>query len=337
MRRWPSLRSAVRCGAVLGLAGALTGCGSSGGQGTSSAGGPSRPATATSRSAAVAPARASKTTAAPPVPPPPAPPYPVVLAAAARPVGPHFTPVVSWQGQTAVWMARLPTGVTLLYLNQGLVTLALHSGTIDAGANGWRHGPAVVDGERRHLVAAFNGGFKFETESGGFMSYGRTALALRRGLGSIVTYADGTTNIGAWEEGVPSRRSQVVAVRQNLSLLIDHGRTAGTVECVPCWGATLGGGPDVARSALGVTGDGQLAWAGGEGVSVAALAEGLLAAKAVRAVELDINPQWVAAYLYRHRGSGRPLEPIPVVPTQNGIAGAFLEPYARDFFTVLAR
>jgi hypothetical protein len=335
MRGRPSVRSSVRRGALVALAGMLAGCGSSAGNGTSSAGGPSRPVRTASRPVASAPATTTKTTAAPSVPPLPS--YPVVLAAAARHVGPHFTPVVSWQGQTVVWMARLPSGVALLYLNQGLVTLALHSGTIDAGASGWRHGPVVVDGERRRLVAAFNGGFKFETESGGFLSYGRTAVSLRRGLGSIVTYADGSTNIGAWEEGVPSHRSPVVSVRQNLSLLIDHGHTTGTVECVSCWGATLGGGPDVARSALGITSDRQLVWAGGEGASVTTLAEGLLAAKAVRAVELDINPQWVAAYLYRHRGSRRPLEPIPVVPAQNGIPGAFLEPYSRDFFTVLAR
>jgi hypothetical protein len=260
-----------------------------------------------------------------------------VLGAALRRVGSQFTPVVSLQGQTAVWMARLPSGVTLLYFNRGLVTLALHSGTVDAGSSGWHYGPSVLDGERRHLIAAFNGGFKLETESGGFESYGKTASPLRRGLGSIVTYADGTTNIGAWEEGVPSRAARVVSVRQNLSLLIDHGAAAGTIECVSCWGATLGGGPDVARSALGITADGQLVWAGAEALSVAALTEGLLKAKVVRAVELDINPQWVAGYLYRHRGTRRPLEPIPVVPAQNGIPGAFLEPYSRDFFTVLAR
>jgi hypothetical protein len=261
----------------------------------------------------------------------------VVLGAALHRVGSQFTPVVSVQGQTAVWMARLGTGVTLLYFNHGLVALALHSGTIDAGSSGWHYGPSVIDGERRSLVAAFNGAFKLETGSGGFESYGRTASPLQRGLGSIVTYADGTTNIGAWGEGVPSHASRVVSVRQNLSLLIDHGVAAGTVECVSCWGATLGGGPDVARSALGITADGQLVWAGGEGLSVASVTEGLLKAKVVRAVELDINPQWVAGYLYRHRGPGRSLEAIPVVPAQTGVPGAFLEPYSRDFFTVLAR
>ena len=260
-----------------------------------------------------------------------------MLSEALRRIGSQFRPVVSLQGQTAAWMARLPSGVTVLYFDRGLVTLALHSGTIDAGSSGWHYGPAVLDGERTRLIAAFNGGFKLETGSGGFESYGRIASSLRRGLGSIVTYADGSTNIGAWGEGVPSHASRVVSVRQNLSLLIDHGAAAGPVECVPCWGATLGGGPDVARSALGITADGQLVWAGGESLSVSTLTEGLIKAKVVRAVELDINPQWVAAYLYRHRGPGRSLEPLPVVPAQNGVAGAFLEPYSRDFFTVLAR
>jgi hypothetical protein len=235
-----------------------------------------------------------------------------------------------------VWKARL-RATTLLYFDQGLVTLALHSGTVDAGASGWHHGPAITDGERARLLAAFNGGFKLDTGSGGFLSYGKTAVALRRGLGSIVTYADGTTDIGAWQEGVPSAASPITSVRQNLSLLIDHGHATSTLGCVSCWGATLGGGPEVARSALGVSATGELVWAGGEQLSVAALAEALLAAKAVRAVELDINPQWVAGYLYEHRGAGRPPAAIPVVPAQTGIPGTFLEPYSRDFFAVLAR
>jgi hypothetical protein len=336
MRGYAFVRSASWYGAAAALVTALAGCGGSGAMGGTSAPTRAAPATGTgtvaNRPAGSGPTTTTTTTA---VPPPPS--YPVVLPAADRTVGSRFTPVVSSRGQTAVWMARLTTGVTLLYFDRGLVTLALHAGTIDPGGSGWHYGPSVVDGERRHLVAAFNGGFKFSTEAGGFESFGRTATPLRQGLGSIVTYADGTTNIGAWGEGVPGHSSQVVSVRQNLSLLIDHGRGAGTVECGSCWGATLGGGPEVARSALGITADGQLVWAGGESLSVSTLVEGLLKAKVARAVELDINPQWVAGYLYRHRGSGRPLQPISVVPGQNGIAGAFLEPYSRDYFTVLAR
>ena len=57
----------------------------------------------------------------------------------------------------------------------------------------------------------------------------------------------------------------------------------------------------------------------------------------VRAVELDINPEWVAGYLYGHRGGVGPPAPIPVVPGQNGIPGQFLAAWSRDFFALQAR
>jgi hypothetical protein len=56
-----------------------------------------------------------------------------------------------------------------------------------------------------------------------------------------------------------------------------------------------------------------------------------------RPVELDINPEWVAGYLYGHGGGVGALAPVPVVPGQNGVAGFFLAPYCRDFFTIEAR
>ena len=57
----------------------------------------------------------------------------------------------------------------------------------------------------------------------------------------------------------------------------------------------------------------------------------------VRAVELDINPEWVAGYLYGHRGGNRILAPVPVTPGQPGVRGQFLAAYSRDFFTVVVR
>jgi hypothetical protein len=57
------------------------------------------------------------------------------------------------------------------------------------------------------------------------------------------------------------------------------------------------------------------------------------AARVVRAAELDINPEWVAGYLYGHRHGRGPLAPVPVVSGQAGIPGTFLTPWSRDFFT----
>jgi len=263
-----------------------------------------------------------------------APPQLVDGSAGATPTG--FVPAVRWDGQTAAWIARSSSGVALLSFDQRLVSLALHSGTVDAGASGWRWGPAVIGSERARLVAAFNGGFKLSTGAGGFMSGGRVGAPLHAGLGSIVTYADGYTDIGSWRRDLPAAGRPVSSVRQNLPLLIDRGVAAPTQDCLACWGATLGDVTDPARSALGITADGHLIWAGGEHLTVAALANALLDSRVVRAVELDINPEWVAGYLYHHRDP-LPPAPVAVVPGQPGTPGAFLTPYSRDFFAVLTR
>jgi hypothetical protein len=166
---------------------------------------------------------------------------------------------------------------------------------------------------------------------------GRVAVPLRVGRGSIVTYTDGTTAIGAWRQGVPAAGRQVYSVLQNLSLLVDHGLvTSSAASCIQgCWGATVGNADVVARSSLGVTQAGELVWAAGERLTPSTLAHALVTAGVQRAVELDINPDWVAGYLYQHGGSG----PVgaPVVPEQLGIKGRFLAPFTRDFFAVVAR
>ncbi len=126
------------------------------------------------------------------------------------------------------------------------------------------------------------------------------------------------------------------SVLQNQQLLIDRGQAAANVDSciVACWGETIGSATTVARSGIGVTAGGQLVWAAGEQLTPGQLARALLAAGAVRAVELDINPFWVAGYLYVHRSSGP--APVPVVPGQHGIAGELLEPDARDFLAIVA-
>jgi hypothetical protein len=68
-------------------------------------------------------------------------------------------------------------------------------------------------------------------------------------------------------------------------------------------------------------------------LSPADLARGMVGAGVQRAVELDINPAWVAGYLYVHHAGGPTA--VPVLPGQNGIAGQLLAPDSRDFFTVI--
>jgi hypothetical protein len=251
-------------------------------------------------------------------------------------VGAGWTPVATVGGRPAAWVSR-HAGATLMRFDQRLVRLALHAGSAEPGGAGWSHPDRILPREAHRVIAGFNGGFKLSYGSVGFYADGRSPVALSSGLGSIVTYRDGTTQIGAWHEGVPASGRPIASVRQNLHLLVDHGLAAATAEsCVmECWGRTLGGGTVVPRSGLGIDGEGRLVWAAGMELSPADIAHALIAGGAQRAVELDINPFWVAGYLYVHHPSG-PV-PVPVVPGQHGIAGELLEPYSRDFFTVSAR
>ncbi len=245
--------------------------------------------------------------------------------------------VISTIGNTpALWIEQR-SGVTLVRISQTLAHLALHAGSTDPGGSGWRYGDQVAGRELSHLILGFNGGFKFSTGAGGFFSFGRTAVPLAAGRASIVTYRGGRTDIGLWRQGVPARGMPVASVRQNLSLLVDGGQvTASARSCgSACWGATIGGASVVARSGLGIQRNGRLIWAAGADLSVSQLADAMAGVGVRRGMELDINPDWVAGYLYvHHRQAG--LDPVPVVPGQFGIYGHLLAPYSRDFFAVLA-
>jgi hypothetical protein len=272
---------------------------------------------------------------------PAAPPAPV------KPPVPHLLVTVpgasrSWRvaarvdGQPAAWVAQR-SGVAVMRFEQPLVHLDLHPGLNDGGGTGWAYGSSVNRREIHLLVAAFNGGFKLTYANVGFLLGSHVAVPVKPGLASIVTYTDGTTDIGAWDGGVPDRTKRVFSVLQNQHLLIDQGQPVASVSScgMACWGETLGGGTSVARSGLGITSGGRLVWAAGEQLTPSGLADVLVAAGAVRAVELDINPFWVAGYLYPHHPSGP--SPVPVLPDQHGIAGELLEPNARDFLVVVAR
>jgi len=246
-----------------------------------------------------------------------------------------WTPVAQVYGNAVAWLAQ-QGAVTLMRFDQRYVHLTLHAGSSDGGTVGWTYGDQITPREIHHVVAGFNGGFRLNYVDVGFESGGHVAVALKPGLASIVTYTDGTTNIGAWRDGVPTVRKTVYSVLQNQRLLVDRGQAAANVStcALACWGATIQNLVVVARSGLGITAGGQLVWAAGEQLSPASLASALVQAGAVRAVELDINPDWVDGYLYTHHPMGPVAE--PVIPGQLGIAGQLLAPDSRDFFAVVA-
>lgn len=266
-------------------------------------------------------------------------PKPVSLTPVVRtpgPLTPSWHVVAKVRGQPAAWVSA-HGGVAFLRLDQNLTRLDLHAGAGEPVGEAWHWGDQIEPREAHRVLAAFNSGFRLNYGSVGYLSYGRTAVPLSGGLGSIVTYRDGFTQIGAWGMGVPQAHRAIASVRQNLHLLVDHGVPAASAEgCdIECWGRTLGGGTAVPRSAVGIDSQSRIVYAGGASLTPAALARELASVGVQRAVQLDINPEWVAAYLYRHHPGGP--EAIPVVPGQHGIPGQLLAPYNRDFFVVISR
>lgn len=264
-----------------------------------------------------------------------APPPPPLQVRAPQAVGSAWTVSSRVHGRPAAWLSRR-SGVTLMRFDQSLVHLTLHAGITDGGESGWTYGDRITPREIHHVIAGFNGGFKLTYTHVGFLSGRHEAVPLSAGLASIVTYTDGTSDIGAWRAGVPSAHKSVYSVLQNQHLLVDRGVAAASVHgCIlACWGGTVGSVAVVPRSGLGVTAGGQLVWAAGERLTPDSLAQALIAAGAVRAIELDINYDWVAGYLYVHRPGGPTA--VPVVPGQHGIAGELLAPDSRDFLAVVA-
>jgi hypothetical protein len=149
---------------------------------------------------------------------------------------------------------------TAVWIDTKLLRLELVPGSTEPGG-AWAHPPYVTDAELPHLVAAFNGGFRFQDARGGIYLEGRVGVPLVAGAASFVIYKDGRVNIGTWGSDV-SMSPQVESVLQNVVLLVDHGRIApsATYTDIAVWGYTLGNAYVVPRSGIGITANGALVY-----------------------------------------------------------------------------
>jgi hypothetical protein len=209
--------------------------------------------------------------------------------------------------------------------------LALYPGLSEPPSAPLRGPAQVPSGQRWRLLATFNGGFKSATDAGGMVVNGTIESPLRTGMGTLVEYRDGTVAILDWL-GRTSPRKLVLA-RQNLPPLVWGGRPSVRVFDPSLWGVTLGGFA-VWRTGVGITKRGDLVYAAGDSLTPAALASIFVRLGAVRAVELDINPEWPSFIAYGRRG-GR--NPVKVVPNPQQSSWRYLTPDHRDFFAVYAR
>lgn len=320
----------VRLGAaslVVGMIAVLAGC-------SSSPTGSSAPPSGRSSTSTVPPTTTTTTT----VPPTTTTTTPPTTTTTVEPPQPGWAPVSTVGGKIAIDQQSVtgPAGgqVTVFRFRAGRVVFRLHDGSSDppGGSAIPGAGSTIAADETPLVLAAFNGGFNSSTGVGGFEVSSQVLVPLVAGMASFVIDAAGNARVGVWGSDVPVAGEQVVSVRQNLPPLVSGGQPSGNIGDVSAWGATLGGGTTVARSALGEDAQGNILYAGGMSLQPSDLAAALVNSGAVTAMELDINPEWVQ--LDFAAAPGGPLN--AGVPGQNRPADQYQEGWSRDFVTVLA-
>ncbi len=281
----------------------------------------------------------SSTTSHPPPTPPPTT-TPTTTTTTTAPEVPGWTTVS--RSPTAIAVDERTFGeadgsqVTVARFWAGQTKFELHVGTEDPPTNGAalpaQAGSTISSAEAPLLLAAFNGGFQTSTGSGGVVVDGQTLVPLQNGVTSFVIDGNGSGHVGIWGQDLPTPGEQVVSVRQNLPPLVSGGQPSSDIQDISAWGATLGGGSAVARSAVGQDAQGNILYAGSMSALPGDLADALVQSGATTAMELDINPEWVQLVLAPSPGG--PLS--PGVPGQNRPADQYQAGWTRDFFTVLA-
>jgi phosphodiester glycosidase len=186
---------------------------------------------------------------------------------------------------------------------------------------------------RAGLLATFNSGFKLEDDGGGFVAFGHVYAPLRDGQATLIRYRNGTADVISWTGG-PDPGPNVEFARQNLPLIVDGGQLNPNLQAGPEWGATLGNAVRVWRSGVGVDARGNIVYAAADNQTAQSLAEILQRAGAVRAMELDINSEWVTFNFYAAWNAGAPQK---LLPDMTRDATRYLTADDRDFLAVYAR
>ncbi len=231
--------------------------------------------------------------------------------------------------------------VGVAWMDTKLLKATLYSGSIIPGSGPYTHTAPIAPGVATTLDAAFNAGFLMSDANGGYYTDNKTIIPLRTGAASFVVYKNGSSTVGQWGRDV-TMGPNVVSVRQNLDLLVDGGQANPAVNSADPtqWGKTLGGKDYVWRSGLGVTADGALVYVGGPGLNIADLANILVRAGAVRAMELDINTDWVNYSTYQPSpagGAATPANGTELLAGMTGTPGRYFQSWwARDFITMSA-
>ncbi len=228
---------------------------------------------------------------------------------------------------------RLVAGVA--WIDTSRSTVALQPGLSEPAVSGIPRGGAEIPLPARHdLLASFNSGFKLKDAAAGsgVVLGGHTYAPMEKGVATLLRGADGHVDVRAWSGG-PVAPAGTAFARQNLPLIVSGGHRNPNLSDGPEWGFTLHNAVRVWRSGVGVDRRGNLLYAAASDQTVGSLADILIRAGAVRAMELDINSYWVSFITYAGLGGSSPRN---LLSGMNRSPQRYLSPDDRDFFYVYA-
>ncbi|MGA9858187.1 MAG: phosphodiester glycosidase family protein [Solirubrobacteraceae bacterium] len=274
-----------------------------------------------------------------------------VAAVHPRDITPLISPPLSGEGvwvPTETWSGtNAPVQITqfrsdplypqmvagVAWIDPHRTSIVLYPGQLEPAVTLPRGPMEVPPALRSRLLATFNSGFKLQDSHGGFAVGGHTYAPLQNGMATFVHYADGRVNIEDWANG-PTLPAGADFARQNLPLIVEGGRPNPNLSDGPQWGLTLGNAVRVWRSGIGIDARGNLIYAAANDQTVGSLAQILIRAGAIRAMQLDINSYWVTFNSYAAAGAG---QPSSLLPAMTRPATRYLSPDDRDFFAVYLR
>ena len=288
-------------------------------------GAPAQPSTATPTTLAVGPA---------PVAPKPISP----LISPALDTEGQWTPIARAAGHDAIWATSvrpLPDAggvvASVVEMDQTHLRAGLFNGAEEPGGS-WRRSNRVPAELQPALLAAMNGGFRFEHIKGGYKTEGVVVKPLKDGDATLAVGTDGHLALGEYGRDLTDDGSWI-SLRQNLILIVDKGKSQiqkGLDQGV-WWGADYGNAVYVPRSAACVMGNGRLAYVLVGKVNATQLAQSLINIGCVKAMQLDINGTWPVFFTFGPDANGN-LTGHFVDKRMGGSPNRYLTGSTKEFF-----
>ena len=216
----------------------------------------------------------------------------------------QWMPIAAVDGHNVLWVTSTrplreygSVRATFVQIDQSHLRFGLYNGDGTPGGRDWINGRRIGDAERPNLVAAFNGGFRFEHIEGGYFTEGREVRPLVDGEATIAIDTKGKITIGEFGRDFTNDGTWV-SLRQNLPLVVDEHVSVVDRHSERTWGADKGGSVVVFRSALCSLDNGLLMYAVAGDVNITDFADILVNAGCALAMQLDVNGTWPQFAVY---------------------------------------